>query len=89
MKFGCGAHPKHFNNRREIGACGEMREILKKVLERVKPTKADEKLVKQVVDEIIQRVKAACAKLKIDARPMLVGSVARGTYSKRAVCPSL
>jgi len=57
-----------------------MREIIKKVLERVKPTEADERLVKQAAEEIIQRVKAACAKLKIDARPMLVGSVARGTW---------
>lgn len=54
--------------------------MLKKVLERVKPTEADEKLVKRVTEEIIHRVKAACRKLKIDARPMLVGSVARGTW---------
>ncbi len=57
-----------------------MREILKKVLERVKPTEADERLVKRATEEIIRRVKAACKKLKIDARPMLVGSVARGTW---------
>jgi tRNA nucleotidyltransferase (CCA-adding enzyme) len=57
-----------------------MREIIKKVLKQVKPTEADEKRVKQVTDEIIQHVKAACAKLKIDAKSMLVGSVARGTW---------
>lgn len=57
-----------------------MREILKKVLERVKPTEADEKLVRRVAEEIIHSVEAACKKLKIDARPMLVGSVARGTW---------
>jgi tRNA nucleotidyltransferase (CCA-adding enzyme) len=59
-----------------------MRELLKKVLKQVKPTEADEKLVKRATEEIIQRVKTACAKLKIDAMPMLVGSVARGTWLK-------
>ena len=57
-----------------------MREIIKKALEEVKPIEADERLVKQAAEEIIQRVKAACKKLKIDAKPMLVGSVARGTW---------
>jgi len=57
-----------------------MREIIKKVLEQVKPTEADERLVKRAAEEIVQRMKAACKKLKIDAKPMLVGSVARGTW---------
>lgn len=57
-----------------------MREILKKVLERVKPTESNKKRVRRVVEEIIHSVEAACKKLKIDARPMLVGSVARGTW---------
>jgi tRNA nucleotidyltransferase (CCA-adding enzyme) len=57
-----------------------MRELLKKVLERVKPTEADKKRVRRVAEEIMRGVGAACTKLKIDARPMLVGSVARGTW---------
>jgi tRNA nucleotidyltransferase (CCA-adding enzyme) len=73
-------YPKHFNNGHEIDAREEMLKILKEVLKQVKPTEVDEKLMKQATSELIQRVSAACAKLKIDAKPMLVGSVARGTW---------
>jgi len=73
-------YPKHFNNGHEIDAREEMLKILKEVLKQVKPTEVDEKLMKQATSELIQRVSAACAKLKIDAKPMLVGSAARGTW---------
>jgi tRNA nucleotidyltransferase (CCA-adding enzyme) len=73
-------YPKHFNNEHEIDAREEMLKILKEVLKQVKPTEVDEKLMKQATSELIQRVSAACAKLKIDAKPMLVGSAARGTW---------
>jgi len=56
-----------------------MDKLLKKVLKKIKPSERDKKLVKQVTEEIIQRINKTCAKKKIDARPLLVGSAARGT----------
>ena len=57
-----------------------MDEILKSVLQQVKPTPADRKRLEQVAAELIRRVNAACAKLNIDAKAMLVGSAARDTW---------
>jgi tRNA nucleotidyltransferase (CCA-adding enzyme) len=57
-----------------------MLKILKDVLNQVKPNEADKKRMKLVVSELLQRVSAACARLRVDAKPMLVGSVARGTW---------
>jgi tRNA nucleotidyltransferase (CCA-adding enzyme) len=57
-----------------------MQEILERVLKRVRPTEADRRLIGQVAKELTERVKAACEKLKVNAKPMLVGSVARGTW---------
>ncbi len=53
---------------------------MKEVLREVRPTETDKKRVGQVANEILKRVSAACAKLKISAKPLLVGSVARGTW---------
>ena len=57
-----------------------MVDIPKEVLGRVKPTEADRKRIRQVTSELIQRTEAACEKLGIDAKAMLVGSAARGTW---------
>lgn len=57
-----------------------MDEILKSVLKEVKPTPADRKRLEQVAAELIKRTNAACAKLNIDAKAMLVGSAARDTW---------
>ncbi len=54
--------------------------ILEKALRRVRPTEDDQKRIDQVASELIRRTEAACAKLGINARPMLVGSAARGTW---------
>lgn len=57
-----------------------MVDILKEVLRRVRPTEADRKRIERVASKLIRRVKAACAKLGVEAEPMLVGSAARGTW---------
>ncbi|MDI6643110.1 MAG: CCA tRNA nucleotidyltransferase [Candidatus Hodarchaeaceae archaeon] len=57
-----------------------MADILEEVLKRVRPTEADQKRIERVASELIRRTKAACAKLKANAKPMLVGSAARGTW---------
>ncbi|TES83571.1 MAG: CCA tRNA nucleotidyltransferase [Hadesarchaea archaeon] len=57
-----------------------MDEILKSVLKEVKPTPADRKRLNRVAAELIKRTNAACAKLDIDAKAMLVGSAARDTW---------
>lgn len=53
---------------------------MKAILKRVKPTPAERERLKRMTAELIGRVNAACAKLKVDARAMLVGSAARGTW---------
>ena len=57
-----------------------MEEILKAVLKRVKPTSADRERLGRVATELIERTDAACAKLGVEARAMLVGSAARDTW---------
>lgn len=57
-----------------------MDEILKSVLKEVKPTPADRKHLERVAAELIEQTNAACAKLNIDAKAMLVGSAARDTW---------
>jgi tRNA nucleotidyltransferase (CCA-adding enzyme) len=57
-----------------------MNEILGSVLKRVKPTPADRERLERVTAELIERTDAACAKLGIDAKAMLVGSAARNTW---------
>jgi tRNA nucleotidyltransferase (CCA-adding enzyme) len=55
-------------------------DIETEVLSRIRPTKSDLKRVKKVASKLIQKTKEAARKLKVDASPMLVGSVARGTW---------
>ncbi len=57
-----------------------MEKILNRVLKQVKPTSADRERLKRVAAELIQRTNAACAKLGVDAKAMLVGSAARNTW---------
>ncbi len=57
-----------------------MDEILKLVLRRVKPTLSDRKRLAQVAAELIGQTNAACSKLNIDAKAILVGSAARDTW---------
>jgi tRNA nucleotidyltransferase (CCA-adding enzyme) len=57
-----------------------MDEILKLILKRVKPTPADRERLEQVAAELIERTNAACAKLGVEAKAMLVGSAARNTW---------
>ncbi|MGC8817391.1 MAG: CCA tRNA nucleotidyltransferase [Candidatus Hadarchaeum sp.] len=60
-----------------------MSEILATVLKRVKPTAADIRLVDEVASEVIRRTSEAISKLGFTAKPMLVGSVARGTWLRQ------
>ena len=57
-----------------------MDEILKSILKQVKPTPADRKHLERVATELIERTNAACSKLDIEAKAMLVGSAARNTW---------
>jgi tRNA nucleotidyltransferase (CCA-adding enzyme) len=57
-----------------------MDEVLKEVLERIKPTQAERKQLEKVANEMVARVNLACAKLGVPARGMLVGSAARNTW---------
>ncbi|MCS7131894.1 MAG: CCA tRNA nucleotidyltransferase, partial [Hadesarchaea archaeon] len=57
-----------------------MDEILRAVLKRVRPTKAEQLRLQKVATGLIRRVEEVCAKLGVKARPMLVGSAARGTW---------
>jgi len=57
-----------------------MIDIRERVLKRVKPNEADIKRIEEAANELIQRTNKAVAKLKLNARAMLVGSAARGTW---------
>jgi tRNA nucleotidyltransferase (CCA-adding enzyme) len=57
-----------------------MDEVLKAVLERIKPTQAERKQLERVANEMVARVNLVCAKLGVPARGMLVGSAARETW---------
>jgi len=57
-----------------------MDEVLKEVLERIKPTQAERKQLEKVANDMVARVNLACAKLGVPARGMLVGSAARETW---------
>ena len=56
-----------------------MERILKKVLKQIKPTPADHRRLQKVVETLLERVKKASTELKVQAKPMLVGSAARNT----------
>lgn len=53
---------------------------MKLILKQVKPTPADRERLKRVATELIERTDAACSKLGIEAKAMLVGSAARNTW---------
>jgi tRNA nucleotidyltransferase (CCA-adding enzyme) len=52
------------------------------VLKRIKPTPEDEGRIERVVVELLQNVKDLISKRGLKAEPVLVGSVAKGTYLK-------
>lgn len=57
-----------------------MEKILSGVLKQVKPTPTERKRLERAAAELIQRTNAACVKLGVDAKGMLVGSAARDTW---------
>ncbi len=52
------------------------------ILKEVRPSAAQEKKVRAVIDELFEKVVAESRKLDAHAEPMLVGSVAKGTHLK-------
>lgn len=52
------------------------------VLEKIKPTAEERTNIRSLADELLERSSSIISKLGIDAEPMLVGSVAKGTYLK-------
>ncbi|MFN4132965.1 MAG: nucleotidyltransferase domain-containing protein, partial [Candidatus Hadarchaeales archaeon] len=59
-----------------------MKDVLAKVLRRIKPTPEDETRVKKVSHELLGRVEEAARNLGVSLKPLLVGSVARGTWRR-------
>ncbi len=57
-------------------------EVLKKVLEKIVPSKEEEKELKKVIGEIEEKIKERKPE---EAEVMLVGSVAKGTYLKNSL----
>jgi len=57
-------------------------EVLKKVLERIVPSKEEEKELKKIIEEIEEEIKKRKPE---ETEIMLVGSVAKGTYLKNAL----
>ncbi len=57
--------------------------ILTTVLRRVKPREPDIRRAEEAVAEVLRRTGEVAAKLRISARAMLVGSVARGTWLRQ------
>jgi len=55
-------------------------ELLKNVLQRVKPTEDEKKIAMEIADEIVKKTDEKCKELGVNARAMLVGSIARGTW---------
>ncbi|RLF50042.1 MAG: CCA tRNA nucleotidyltransferase [Thermoplasmata archaeon] len=60
----------------------KVEEILDIVIERVKPTHAEDKKIRKVVDDVIRKIRIQAEKIGVDVKPMLVGSVAKGTHLK-------
>ncbi|KUO40579.1 MAG: hypothetical protein APZ16_05190 [Candidatus Hadarchaeum yellowstonense] len=60
-----------------------MADILAAVLRRVKPREADIRFVEEVASELLRRTDEAISRLGFNARAMLVGSVARGTWLRQ------
>ena len=59
--------------------------VEKEVLRRITPSFKERKALNQAVITLIRRVKEYCAKTRINATPLLVGSVAKDTYLKDSV----
>ena len=60
-------------------------EIIKKVLERVAPSKAEEKKIMGAVREIEKNISREAERRGLDVEVMLVGSIAKGTYLKNSL----
>jgi tRNA nucleotidyltransferase (CCA-adding enzyme) len=57
-----------------------MEDILKTALKRIKPSEAERRRMKKVADKLVERVNRTCEELDVQAKAMLVGSAARGTW---------
>lgn len=56
--------------------------IAKEVLKKIVPTKEEEKQIHEIINELIEKTKNSIKKFNLNAFPILVGSVAKGTYTK-------
>lgn len=54
--------------------------IENKVLEKITPTNIEEIKIKEIAFELEKKIKDVIKKLKLNVEPMLVGSIAKGTY---------
>jgi len=54
--------------------------MVEEVLRRVKPSGVDQANLRRVVDLLFQKIKKAASSLRVEVKPLLVGSAARGTW---------
>lgn len=52
------------------------------ILKRIKPTPEEENEILSIADELVERSKSIISEMGIDAEPIIVGSVAKGTFLK-------
>ncbi len=52
------------------------------VLKRIKPTPEEEERILSIADELLERSSSIISEMSIDADPIIVGSVAKGTFLK-------
>ena len=57
-------------------------EIIEEVLKRVKPTREEQRKINEAVKAILKKIGEEVEKRGINAKPVLVGSVAKGTHLK-------
>ena len=57
-----------------------MEDILKEVLEDIKPKKAEKKNFKKTKEKLIEKIDEVVTELGLSVKPMIVGSTARGTW---------
>lgn len=53
---------------------------LEKVIREISPSAEEEKTLRKTAETVLKKIKELCAREELDAEPVLVGSVSKGTY---------
>ncbi|KAA0002253.1 MAG: CCA tRNA nucleotidyltransferase [Thermoplasmata archaeon] len=59
--------------------------VEEEVLKKIKPSKEEEKEIKKIINELKRKISKEIEKRGVDAKVLLVGSLAKGTYLKNAL----